>query len=510
MAILLTPLLYAACIALLFHEGLERMVAGWGNADYSYCYLVPLVIIYMLWEQRRDFFSRPQSLGPGGFLPLLLGLAFYWLGELGGEYLSLYLGAWLVTVGLVWLHHGWQRFKTVMFPLLMIPAMFPLPSFLHNRLSLKLKLISSRIGVEIMQLFGMTVYREGNVIDLGFTQLQVVDACSGLRYLFPIIILGLLLAWFFKAPFWKKVVLVISTLPLIVLTNSLRIALTGILYEPFGPEVAEGFFHDFSGWLIFMVTLVILLLEMALLKKLPGRQVVAHSPRAGVESGRGPGQSRRRQQAVMLIALGLLLGSFALTRGVDFRERIPAVRPLSEFPLTIGSWRGTRQTMENQFIEALDLSDYFIIDYRNDQGREVNFYTAYYESQRKGESIHSPASCLSGSGWVFQGAGERLLRIDGYGALKVNRAFMLKNGARQLVYYWFPQRGRNLTNAYQLKIYVFWDALTKQRTDGALVRLITPVGDYEEVSDADRRLQAFMAGALPRLEMFLPGAELDR
>ena len=84
---------------------------------------------------------------------------------------------------------------------------------------------------------------------------------------------------------------------------------------------------------------------------------------------------------------------------------------------------------------------------------------------------------------------------------------MLKSGLRQLSYYWFPQRGRNLTNAYQLKIYVFWDALTKQRTDGALVRLITPVGEFEEVGDADRRLQSFMSRALPLLDQYLPGAE---
>ncbi len=114
---------------------------------------------------------------------------------------------------------------------------------------------------------------------------------------------------------------------------------------------------------------------------------------------------------------------------------------------------------------------------------------------------------MTGSGWVFQGAGEKALDIPGYGEITVNRAFMLKSGQRQLSYYWFPQRGRNLTNAYQLKIYVFWDALIKQRTDGALVRLITPVGEFEKIEDADHRLQTFMGESLPLLDQFLPGAE---
>ncbi|MCK5539737.1 MAG: VPLPA-CTERM-specific exosortase XrtD [Deltaproteobacteria bacterium] len=503
---MLTVVVYAGLIGLLYYDALAHMVRGWGSEDYNYCYLVPFVILYMIWEKRDAVKRLPVQVSGFGFLLFLPALALFWFGELGGEYLTLYLSAWLVVMALFWIHAGWYRFKEILFPLMMIPAMFPLPSFLHNRLSLKLKLLSSQIGVEMMQMAGMSAYREGNVIDLGFTQLQVVDACSGLRYLFPIIILGLLLAWFFRAPFWKRLLLVLSTLPLIVLTNSVRIAITGLLYEPFGPKVAEGFFHDFSGWLIFMVTLAILLLEMWLLEKMPG-----HLPRTFHEDSAkrmfAPVSSSLHQRLVLVMAAGLLLLSWALAQGVEFREKIPVTQPLNQFPLTIGSWQGERQGMEEKFIKALDLSDYFIIDYQDDAGQQINFYTAYYESQRKGESIHSPASCMTGSGWVFKEVGEKVLEISDYGGFTVNRVFMLKSGSQQLSYYWFPQRGRNLTNAYQLKIFVFWDALTKQRTDGALVRLITQVGEFEKVGDADRRLQSFMSQALPFLDQYLPGAE---
>ncbi len=506
---MLIALIYIPLLVLLYSDALGYMVRLWGNDDYNYCYLVPLVILYMIWEKREDLRRLPVATSWSGLLLFLPGLALFWFGELGGEYLTLMLSFWLVVMGVVLLHAGWRRFKTILFPLLMMVTMFPLPHFLRNRLSLKLKLLSSRIGVEMMQWCGLSAYREGNIIDLGFTRLQVVDACSGLRYLFPIIVLGLLLAWFFRAPFWKRVILVLSTVPLIVFANSLRIALTGLLYEPLGPRVAEGFFHDFSGWFIFMVTLGVLLLEMWLLSRLPGKLPESRPPglvRNSFSFTRKPAVAGRN------LALGvgalLLLVTWGVSRGVEFREKIPAIRPLSQFPLQIGPWQGVRQEMERKFIDALDLSDYFIIDYHNDQGQLINFYTAYYESQRKGESIHSPASCLTGSGWVFRDAGEKQLDIPGYGRLAVNRAFMLKNGARQLVYYWFPQRGRDLTNAYQLKIYVFWDALTKQRTDGALVRLITPVAEFENVAAADRRLQDFMSRALPLLDQFLPGADL--
>jgi EpsI family protein len=136
----------------------------------------------------------------------------------------------------------------------------------------------------------------------------------------------------------------------------------------------------------------------------------------------------------------------------------------------------------------------------------VNFYTAYYETQRKGESIHSPATCLPGSGWEFNQSGTARIRMPGHGdgLMPVNRAYLEKSGYRQLSYYWFPQRGRILTNAYQLKLYTFWDALTRQRTDGALVRLITPVYENEKPEDAEKRLQSFMRDIVPVLNEFLP------
>ena len=151
------------------------------------------------------------------------------------------------------------------------------------------------------------------------------------------------------------------------------------------------------------------------------------------------------------------------------------------------------------------------IEYLNPAGQSVNLYVAYYESQRKGESIHSPGSCLPGSGWLFDEAGSVTLQPPGPDArpLKVNRAFMQKLDRKQLSYYWFPQRGRNLTNAYQLKWYVFWDALTMQRTDGALVRLITPVYPVESPKKADERLTRFTWMVVPLLETYLPGRERE-
>lgn len=485
------------------------MVKSWGKDDYSHCYLIPFIVGYLLWE-KRETLLRSQSISSWiGLVPLCMGVVGYWIGELGGEYYTLYLSSWCILMGLCLLHMGWAKVKEMLFPLCLILTMFPLPSFFNNRITLGLKLISTSIGVKIMRLFGMTAFQDGNIIDLGFTQLQVVDACSGLRYLFPLIVLGILMAYFFRSRWWKKVLIVLSTIPITIFTNSLRIALTGILSQKFGTKAVEGFFHDFEGWLIFMVAFALLALEMLILAKLFPEPSVDSDMRGDVEGTssdspspfmeKGPGG-----RAVFIVSVLLLSLTLILSRGVEFREAIPMSKSFDTFPMEIGKWQGIHQPMETIIIDALDLTDYIMVDYQDGKGHLINFYVAYYESQRKGESIHSPATCLRGSGWVFGQSGRSDISLGGDATLPVNRAVISKGPYRQISYYWFPMRGRMLTNAFQMKWFNFWDALTQQRTDGALVRVIAPVGENENPAEAEARLQGFIREMVPVLGTFLP------
>ena len=500
------------------------MISKWSKEDFSYSYLVPLIVLYLLWEKKDKLKTVVSNPGWFGLAVLLSGISLFWLGELGGEFYTIYLSSWFVLNGLLWLHLGWKKLKIIAFPVFFILTMFPPPNFIFNKLSVGLKLISSKLAVAMLQLYGMSAHREGNIIDLGFTQLEVVDACSGLRYLIPLIVLGILLAYFFKASLWKRALIVVSTVPLSIITNSLRIALTGILYELWGAKVAEGFFHGFSGWFIFMFSLTVLLLEMWILKKVQGSRFKVQGLKrqdvggpGGLEAGKQASiqNSKFKIQNIVsppqfIVAVVLLGATLAFSQGIEFRENIPISKPLNQFPLTVDEWTGTRLSMEQKYIDALDLSDYMIIDYQDRTGRDVNLYVAYYESQRKGESIHSPATCLTGSGWIFNKAGQITIPVpDCEGRfMPINRAFTQKTGHKQLVYYWFAQRGRILTNAYQLKIFTFWDALTKQRTDGALVRVITPVYESEQPEDAEARLQAFVNDIVPFIEEYVPGKDV--
>jgi len=261
--------IYVSLILAIYYASLGYLLNLWNREDFSYCYFVPFIVIYLILEKRRQFILQPAVSSWQGMIVLGLGTGCFWIGELGGDYLSFFISLWLTVIGLCWLHLGWRKLKQIVFPILIALAMFPPPEYLYNQLSVKLKLMSSKLGVKLIQLYGTTAFREGNMIDLGTIQLQIVDACNGIRYLFPLAVLGILSAYLARMPWWKKTILILSTIPLTIITNSFRIALTGILSDVWGPRVAEGFFHGFAGWFIFMSALAVLLLEMRLLSSFP-------------------------------------------------------------------------------------------------------------------------------------------------------------------------------------------------------------------------------------------------
>ena len=515
--------IYGLLLAFIYFSTYDWLIRGdWLREDYNYCYLIPFVLVYLIWEKKKQWLkeaSMPSWIG----LPVLMsGILLFWLGDLAGEYFSLYISSWLVIVGLLWLHVGWKKIRIMTFPIFVSLFLFPLPDIINTKLTFNLKLISSEIGIKMIHFLGMSAYREGNIIDLGFTQLQVVDACSGLRYLIPLFLMGILMAYFYRAALWKRLIIVFSTIPLSIITNSLRIALTAILYPFLGPAAAEGFFHDFSGWAIFMVSLAVLLSEIWVLRKIMPRPGEGFMKKKGTDNGRDKFDSENLEkhdsavetknarsfftQPQFVVAVAILTATLAIYSIVDFREKIPISRPISQFPLVVGGWEGKRQFLDQKSIDALQFSDYVSIDYSKQGNSPVNLYVAYYESQHKGRSIHSPETCLPGSGWIFNQSGKRTIPLSGKNSssITVMRAIMEKSGNRQLVYFWFNQRGRILTNAYQMKIYNFWDALIKKRTDGALIRVISPVASSENIEDADKRLQSFIREIIPLLNEYIP------
>jgi len=491
-------------------EGLKYMADVWfSQEEYSYAYFIPAISLFLIW-QKRDVLERLRFDGSWlGTAVVLLGLGLSLLGDLSTIYVVMQYSFLIVVAGLALTLMGWRAFKAILVPLLLLAFMVPLPNFLYQGLSAESQLISSQIGVGIIRLFGISVLLEGNVIDLGSYKLQVAEACNGLRYLFPLMALGFIAAYLFKAPLWKRAVVFLSTIPITILMNSIRIGIIGLLVEHWGVSMAEGFLHDFEGWAIFMTCIGVLLGEMWLLSQIGPRKLalrdlftldLPHSSNASTPV-RDRAVSKPFQTAV--IALAVAIVAFAL-----LPPRVEALlqrRDFSQFPMSFDRWSGRPERMEAVYLNVLKLDDYMLADFVNGNGRVVNFYVAYYASQRKGESAHSPRSCIPGGGWQITSLDQQ--KVDGATIggqpLVVNRVVIQKGDNRQLVYYWFQQRGRIITNEYMAKWYLLWDSLTRNRTDGALVRLVTDINSGRD-AEADMQLNAFARSVGPRLAGYIP------
>jgi exosortase D (VPLPA-CTERM-specific) len=294
--------------------------------------------------------------------------------------------------------------------------------------------------------------------------------------------------------------------------NSARIALVGVTSEHFGRGAAEGFLHDFEGWAIFMICIACLIGEMALLARLSHRRLRdvfgIHLPGAAP----APAAAETRVRAVprtLGVAVALLAGVAAAQTLAPLPESVlPARRPFDDFPLRLPGWQGIPVRMDPAYLEILKPDDYLLANYtRSAAPQPINLYVAYYAAQRHGLAAHSPSECLPADGWEMQSFERHL--VEGArtpdGPLEVNRAVIQKGEARQLVYYWFKQRERLVRGEYAVKLYLLWDLVTRQRSDGAMVRLVTPLAAGEPAAAADARMEAFAAELLPRLSAFVPG-----
>ena len=491
-----------------FASVLLGLFAVWNREpEYSHALLIPFISLFLIWRE-RDALTRTSFQGSWwGVALVMIGVLMWIAAELSTIYAIAQYAFLVVLYGLVLALAGPRVFRRLWMPLLILLFVIPLPAFFANSLSLQLQLLSSEIGVAVIRLAGISVYLDGNVIDLGSYKLQVSEACNGLRYLFPLMTLAFIIAYLFRAAPWKRIVLFLASIPVAVLMNSLRIGLIGVTVEFWGPKMAEGVLHDFEGWVVFMISTLVLLMLAAVLARI--------------------GQPRARLRDALMLDFGaspvpapvsrlrVLPGSFlaataltALATGLNFvmPERVelhPSRTALAEFPMTLGNWHGRRKALEEVYLDQLKPDDYLLADYQHAADVPVNGWIVYYDSQRKGQSTHSPRTCLPGGGWEFASFGTQRLKTPG-ASLTVNRAIIIHGTERQLMYYWFQQRGRVLTNEYLVKWYIFWDALTRNRSDGALVRLMAPLPAGVSETEADRDLTDFTGLLAHDLSRYVP------
>ena len=246
-------------IAAVYYHVLVKLVADWWQSpDFSHGFLVPPFAAYLVWEKRKTL--RGIKIAPcwSGIAVIALGLVVLLLGVYGSELFLSRVSLIILLAGLVLCFGGRKFLKELRFALLVLLLAIPIPAIVFNQITFPLQILASKLASTLLPLFNVPVLREGNVIELPLMKLEVAEACSGIRSLMSLFTLAVFYGYFLEKSNLRRVVLVLASIPIAIAANAVRILGTGLCVQYWDPDKALGFFHDFSGWVIFMVSLVCL------------------------------------------------------------------------------------------------------------------------------------------------------------------------------------------------------------------------------------------------------------
>ena len=532
------PVLIGLALAFLYANVLAKLGKDWWtDENYSHGLLVPFVIGFIVWmefDELQKVFKKPKFwFGSGLILAALLMLLG---GTLGAELFTQRISFVLILVGIVIYFFGTKILQLLVVPFVLLLLAIPIPQIIFNKIAFPLQIYASQIAVWGIRLFGIPTVRKGNVFEIlpdGATQiiaLEVVEACSGIRSLMTLMTLALILAYFTRTKhgftdkgwfdflknydFWRTAFLMLSAIPIAVLTNAARVTATGVLTYYYGKQATESTLHEVLGWLVYVVALGLLFAVNYSLKRLqitdyrlPNKPEITDA-NLEFETNKSEDQKISRSpflpfsSSVLIVVLvigGVFINWFE-RRGEAEVQR----KPLAELPQTLGDWR--QKGDEMRFGEAtesvLRVTDYTQREYLLPDNRSGNLYVGYYASQRSGATYHSPQNCLPGAGWTMREPEIIEIKLPNGKTFTANR-YRVENGVYDaIMIYWYQGRGRTEASEYRDKINTVWDSVTRRRTDGAMVRVMTSVGNDEPRAAKDAvDLSAQLAD---QLDEFIP------
>jgi len=478
-----------------FHDAIFFMLKRWGEQEeLSHSYFIPFISGWLVWSNRD---AVMKSVGSPSIIAVYLGALaaiFLLLAPVTYTFLLQDIGLIIAIAAIVTGIGGLSLLRITAIPIAFLLFAVPPPYWAITTLSWNFQNMSSELGVAMIELMNIPVHLSGNIIDLGVIQLQVAEACSGLRYLFPFLSLGFLTAYLFKAPLWQRIIVFLSTIPITIFMNSLRIAITGALVQAYGASHTEGFLHFFEGWVVFLLCLLALagVIGVFCLIVPPRRHILDAVGVPELEPVLPKeGQTQQFIKPAFLGIIGaLVLTTMAGTKFLTIETLIVPKREIFTFlPFEFPDFEHKVVPIDSEIAEVLAADDSIVIDLVSPDGNLFNIYLAYLEARRDGSSWHSPRQCIPGGGWqitsldIIQGSDE-----PGTLPFAYNRMVIEANNQKQIVYYWYDQRGRKIANEYVMKASVIYDTVTRRRADGALVRVMATVPRSNDVAATDEKL----------------------
>ena len=509
----------AAAIAFLYAPVLAKLGRDWwSDENYSHGLLVPFVIGFIIWSQ-RDLLGAAinRSNQALAWCGVAIAVLMLFAGTLGAELFTQRISLTVMLAGIVLYFFGRQVLKLLAVPFGLLLLAIPIPQIIFNRIALPLQMWASQMAVWGIRLFEVPTLRKGNVIDIvpmGGIQaisLEVVEACSGIRSLMTLVTIALVLAYFTRerdgegfanltrSDLLRAILLMIAAVPIAVVTNAARVTATGLMTYEYGKQATESTVHDASGWVVYVVALGLLIgVNFGLKKVVPRKEAKTQT-----REERIPEPTFSIPAALPLIVV-LILAGIGVNWLANRAEIVPAREPLTQLSSQLGGWRqrGSEIRFDKAVEDVLRANDYTMREYTAADGRIANIYVGYYSTQRTGATYHSPQNCLPGAGWVMSDPEVVTVTTPEGRTFSANR-YLLENGVyREVMLYWYQGRGRTEASEYRDKLNTILDSVSRRRTDGAMVRVMTDVGgDQAAAQAAAVDLAAQLEDQLPR---FLP------
>jgi exosortase D (VPLPA-CTERM-specific) len=475
----------------------------WNDPNYSHGFLIPIITAYLIWEKRSALRAIPANASPWAIPVLGIASLLYIAGQVAGELYTQRISFVMMLAGLVLAFRGMKWWSRIWAPVIYLVLMIPLPYIVYDAIAFPLKLLATKAATVALQHLGQVIYSEGNLLYLPGITLEVADACSGIRSLVSVLALSVVIAKYTQERYFFRFLVVFLSIPVVIATNILRIAGTGLLARR-SPELSEGFFHAFSGEAIFLTGLVILFGIAWFLRRFGSarRDRYPRSPAPPpliIQSADGHDKWRWPAWSAPCILLVALLLGLSATQV----KAIPPLRSLDLLPARIGDFvRVMDDTMDQRVVDALGVDHYVMRAYRAPSGHVLWLYIGYFEDQKEGAMIHSPKHCYPGSGW--SALSDKVITINLPAMderLDVNEYLLAKGDDRELVNYWYQSRGRAFASEYADRLFMLRDSLLKRRSDGCLIRISGPAQDLAAAREDEH---AFVRSLFPILKDFLP------
>jgi exosortase len=266
-------LVIGVLIAAVYYRVLAKLVTDWWHIpDFSHGFLVPIFAAYLVWAKRKTLLETRLAPTWTGIAIVALGLMVLIAGVYGAELFLSRVSLVILLAGLVLCFGGWQLLRELRFALLVLLLAIPIPSIAFNEITFPLQILASKLASALLPLFGVPVLREGNIIELPAMKLEVAEACSGIRSLLSLFTLSIFYGYFLEKTFLRRTLLALASIPIAIAANAVRILGTGLCVQYWDPDKALGFFHEFSGWVMFLVSLGCLLIVQQAMHLVPARK----------------------------------------------------------------------------------------------------------------------------------------------------------------------------------------------------------------------------------------------